>query len=260
MHQRGCGQDYERVGGCQRCAGRPSPCGNTEKPTGGCTLEGRRQIDERAVFAAIAEQRQVLAAAHGKSKAARGRSAEPTWLRMACRRRIESIRWRTRAAIRSPRYRCRQKVSPAVWSSGDARWRIRTPAARCTLACLAGRGSAHRAHPRGALDPASCGCRLLGYLQEAFDQPQRERMENILLVGESGMGKTMLIRKFERRNAVAFDQSTGVQHRAGGCGADATAADRGRILRPRAGGARRAFGRTLGARPAAAQFGDPVAA
>ncbi|MCF3948701.1 TniB family NTP-binding protein [Acidiphilium iwatense] len=55
--------------------------------------------------------------------------------------------------------------------------------------------------------------RLLGYLQEAFDQPPRERMENLLLLGESGMGKTMLIRKFERQNAVSFDEATGVQHR-----------------------------------------------
>jgi type II secretory pathway predicted ATPase ExeA len=55
--------------------------------------------------------------------------------------------------------------------------------------------------------------RLLDFLQEAFDQPPRERMENILLVGESGMGKTMLIRKFERRNAAAFDETTGVQRR-----------------------------------------------
>jgi type II secretory pathway predicted ATPase ExeA len=55
--------------------------------------------------------------------------------------------------------------------------------------------------------------RLLGYLQEAFDQPSRERMENLLLLGESGMGKTMLIRKFERQNAVGFDEAAGVQRR-----------------------------------------------
>jgi hypothetical protein len=55
--------------------------------------------------------------------------------------------------------------------------------------------------------------RLLGYLQEAFDQPSRERMENLLLLGESGMGKTMLIRKFERQNAVGFDAAAGVQRR-----------------------------------------------
>ncbi len=47
--------------------------------------------------------------------------------------------------------------------------------------------------------------RVLGYMQEALTQPSRERMENILLVGESGMGKTMLVRKFERQNAVPFD-------------------------------------------------------
>ncbi len=55
--------------------------------------------------------------------------------------------------------------------------------------------------------------RLLGYLHEALDQPRRERMENVLLVGESGMGKTMLIRKFERQTMPAFDDAAGVQRR-----------------------------------------------
>jgi len=55
--------------------------------------------------------------------------------------------------------------------------------------------------------------RVLGYLHEAFVQPQRDRMENILLVGESGMGKTMLIRKFERQTAVPFDDGAGTQRR-----------------------------------------------
>jgi len=55
--------------------------------------------------------------------------------------------------------------------------------------------------------------RVLGYLHEALEQPPRERMENILLVGESGMGKTMLVRKFERQTAVAFDDRTGIQRR-----------------------------------------------
>ena len=59
----------------------------------------------------------------------------------------------------------------------------------------------------------AAAARLLGYLQEAFDQPPRERMENLLLLGESGMGKTMLIRKFERQNAVSFDEAAGVQRR-----------------------------------------------
>ena len=55
--------------------------------------------------------------------------------------------------------------------------------------------------------------RVLGYLHEALAQPPRERMENLLLVGESGMGKTMLIRKFERETIAAFDDAGGVQRR-----------------------------------------------
>ncbi len=53
--------------------------------------------------------------------------------------------------------------------------------------------------------------RVLGYLHEALTQPRRERMENILLIGESGMGKTMLIRKFERQTTPGFDDAAGVQ-------------------------------------------------
>lgn len=55
--------------------------------------------------------------------------------------------------------------------------------------------------------------RVLGHLQEALEQPPRERMENILLVGESGMGKTMLVRKFERQNASPFDDVAGIQRK-----------------------------------------------
>jgi type II secretory pathway predicted ATPase ExeA len=55
--------------------------------------------------------------------------------------------------------------------------------------------------------------RVLSYLHDALEQPQRARMENLLLVGESGMGKTMLIRKFERQTTPAFDDATGTQQR-----------------------------------------------
>ena len=55
--------------------------------------------------------------------------------------------------------------------------------------------------------------RVLSYLHDALEQPRRDRMENVLLVGESGMGKTMLIRKFERQTTPAFDDATGIQQR-----------------------------------------------
>jgi len=55
--------------------------------------------------------------------------------------------------------------------------------------------------------------RALEMLQETFEQPPRDRMENVLLIGESGMGKTMLVAKFARANAAAEDVATGVRHR-----------------------------------------------
>ncbi len=55
--------------------------------------------------------------------------------------------------------------------------------------------------------------RVLGYLQEAFDQEPRGRMENLLLLGESGMGKSMLLGKFERANAAPFNEASGAQPR-----------------------------------------------
>lgn len=56
--------------------------------------------------------------------------------------------------------------------------------------------------------PAS---RVLASLQEALDQTAGDRMENLLLVAESGMGKTMLLRKFQRDHAQALDAASGVQ-------------------------------------------------
>jgi hypothetical protein len=54
---------------------------------------------------------------------------------------------------------------------------------------------------------------ILSILQGTLDQPPSERMENVLLIAESGMGKTSLIRCFERRSAVPFDAVTGVARR-----------------------------------------------
>jgi hypothetical protein len=54
---------------------------------------------------------------------------------------------------------------------------------------------------------------ILESLQEAFAQPRSERMENVLLIAESGMGKTSLIRKFERGNAAACDPMSGITPR-----------------------------------------------
>lgn len=53
--------------------------------------------------------------------------------------------------------------------------------------------------------------RVLETLRDVFDQPAGDRMENVLLLAESGMGKTMLLRKFQREHAQAFDAVTGIR-------------------------------------------------
>ncbi len=50
-------------------------------------------------------------------------------------------------------------------------------------------------------------------LREAMDQPASDRMLNVLLTGESGMGKTTLVRRFERLYEQPFDAAQGVQIR-----------------------------------------------
>jgi hypothetical protein len=52
---------------------------------------------------------------------------------------------------------------------------------------------------------------VLSELQEIVDQPPRGRMLNALLTAESGMGKTMTLRKLVRNNARNFDGAAGVE-------------------------------------------------
>lgn len=42
-------------------------------------------------------------------------------------------------------------------------------------------------------------------LEELIAFPQRARMPNLLIVGASGMGKTMIVEKFSRDHAAHFD-------------------------------------------------------
>lgn len=52
----------------------------------------------------------------------------------------------------------------------------------------------------------------LAKLETLLSFPERARMPNLLLVGESGMGKTMIIEKFTRDHASSFDETTGRLH------------------------------------------------
>ena len=49
-------------------------------------------------------------------------------------------------------------------------------------------------------------------LEELIAFPQRARMPNLLIVGASGMGKTMIVEKFARDHAAHFDAFTGRMH------------------------------------------------
>jgi hypothetical protein len=54
--------------------------------------------------------------------------------------------------------------------------------------------------------------RVLSCLQEIFEQPRRGCMGNILLLGESGVGKTMLIDRFRLMHAVPPDEASGLEY------------------------------------------------
>lgn len=52
----------------------------------------------------------------------------------------------------------------------------------------------------------------LAKLETLLAFPERARMPNLLIVGDSGMGKTMIIEKFTRDHAASFDDTTGRLH------------------------------------------------
>ena len=49
-------------------------------------------------------------------------------------------------------------------------------------------------------------------LETLMSFPERARMPNLLIVGDSGMGKTMIIEKFTRDHASSFDETSGRLH------------------------------------------------
>jgi type II secretory pathway predicted ATPase ExeA len=55
--------------------------------------------------------------------------------------------------------------------------------------------------------------RALDRLEELIEQPSCARMPCLLLYGESGMGKTMIVEKFQRLHPPTFDRGSGVEHR-----------------------------------------------
>ena len=52
----------------------------------------------------------------------------------------------------------------------------------------------------------------LAKLEELISFPERARMPNLLIVGASGMGKTMIIEKFVRDHPASFNDTTGRLH------------------------------------------------
>ena len=83
--------------------------------------------------------------------------------------------------------------------------------AACQLAALSAEERIHRiradrwiSYPRAEA--------ALAKLETLMSFPERARMPNLLLVGESGMGKTMIIEKFTRDHPASFDDTTGRLH------------------------------------------------
>jgi predicted ATPase with chaperone activity len=55
--------------------------------------------------------------------------------------------------------------------------------------------------------------RALERLDEMIEQPSCARMPCLLLYGESGMGKTMIVEKFERMHPPRHDRKSGIESR-----------------------------------------------
>ncbi len=55
--------------------------------------------------------------------------------------------------------------------------------------------------------------RALERLDELIEQPSCARMPCLLLYGDSGMGKTMIVEKFERMHPAQHDKATGTETR-----------------------------------------------
>jgi hypothetical protein len=55
--------------------------------------------------------------------------------------------------------------------------------------------------------------RALDRLEELIEHPPCARMPCLLLYGESGMGKTMIVEKFQRMHPPTFHRSSGAEHR-----------------------------------------------
>ncbi len=181
---------------------------------------GRRTVDEHAIFEAVAEQRRIVAEARKLTRAER-RAATRTGLALegpvdadersevspygAVGRQRRSRRPRTDAGRGGE-----QRRGVLVMAEKD-----RYPHLPADVRPIANLGDEERiAHIRAERwIPHAAAERVLGYLQEAFDQPPRKRRENVLLLGESGMGKSMLLEKFERANALVFDEAAGIQRR-----------------------------------------------
>ena len=54
--------------------------------------------------------------------------------------------------------------------------------------------------------------RVLHLLDEMHETPQRNRMPCLLLHGDSGMGKSMIIAKFRRAHPAVYDRRRGIEH------------------------------------------------
>ncbi|MBC7500583.1 MAG: TniB family NTP-binding protein [Herminiimonas sp.] len=54
--------------------------------------------------------------------------------------------------------------------------------------------------------------RVLHLLNEMYETPQRNRMPCLLIHGDSGMGKSMVIAKFRKAHPPVYDRSTGIEH------------------------------------------------
>ncbi|KAF0126148.1 MAG: hypothetical protein FD148_2151, partial [Methylocystaceae bacterium] len=161
---------------------------------------GRRAVDEELIFSTILAQRALVDEAVRTTKAMRRGVPD-----RRCRRQSRSRRPPSRAR------RTRRSCCPiSRWRNGMTEDFEHLFAGSRPIAALSSEERLRRIRADRWINYPRAQ-QALAALEDLISFPRRARMPNLLIVGESGMGKTMIVEKFARDHPAYFDAVNGLK-------------------------------------------------